>query len=393
MAEEIAEKNKRVNAINVVTLVLMVLSIANIAALIHVTYLNSQYYSVKYETTDDVINEIQEIYNKKYIKGKHSLKDAYETSLKGFVKGTGDKYGSYLSPEEAGRFSNEANSVLIGIGVEVSLASAEGDKTKVIIQEVYKGSPAEEGGLSKGDIIKTINTRDVSELSFASVMDSIRGESGEELNITIVRGDIEKNISLIRRQLDLMDVDYEILEGNIGYINLRRFSRETTNTFKQALNVMEEKGVNKYVFDVRGNGGGVLDTAVEITDIIVPKGLIVKVVNNKGEATDYNSDTNEVNGNMVVLVDHNTASAAELFTLALRDYGKAKVIGEKTYGKGTSLEVLKLKNGGMLLISTGLFYTKDSPNIEGVGLVPDIEVLGELEHADIQLERAIEVLK
>lgn len=174
----------------------------------------------------------------------------------------------------------------------------------------------------------------------------------------------------------------------------------TGDVFKDIMEELQKQGINKFVFDLRGNGGGLLDSIVETLDYLLPKGLIVRIEDRNGTITEFNSDRKYVEGEMVVIVNNETASAAELFTLALMDYNKATVIGTKTYGKGTSATTIPI-SAGSVNISTALYYTKSSPNIEGVGIEPDIVLEYESDvplykakySEDNQLQKALEILK
>lgn len=165
------------------------------------------------------------------------------------------------------------------------------------------------------------------------------------------------------------------------------------------MNELQNKGIDKFIFDLRGNGGGLLDSVVETLDYLLPKGLIVRIEDRNGTITEFNSDRKYVEGEMVVIVNNETASAAELFTLALMDYNKATVIGTNTYGKGTSTTTIPLSIGSVN-ISTNLYYTKSGTNIEGVGIKPDIVLeyksdvpLYRAKYSeDNQLQKALELL-
>ena len=391
--EENEVKVKKLRRIDAAMVLLLLFSAFNVVTLIHITLLNKQHYTMKYETADDVKNQIQSLYNEKYIKGAYSTADAYNDSLKGFVAGTGDKYGRYLTPEEAKVFTDGENNSLTGIGVEVALATDTSNKTKVAIQEVYTGSPAEEAGIKVGDTIETVDTKDVSKMSLTNVVSSMQGLSGTQLGLTLLSNGVEKNIKLKREVIKTTDVVYKVINGDVGYIKIKQFTENTATAFKEALNTMKEKKINKFIFDVRDNGGGVVETAVSIIKTVANKGLIVKTVDKTGKTAEYDSESDGVDGQMIVLVNKNTASAAEMFTLALRDCGKAKVVGEKTYGKGTLLQAIPLNNGGILILSTGLYYTRTTPNIEGIGITPDVVVTQPSGNSDTQLDHALEMLK
>lgn len=347
---------------------------------------------------NNILKEIEQYYNKYYIRDTSYLDNNVEDCINSFIKSTGDKYGMYINPEDAPKYLNELSNKLIGVGIDIQSKEQEDGTFIHYITEVYEGSSAYKEGVHVGDKLKSINEIDLDSTGLSDIAGIIKGNINESFNIEIDREGKFLNFNVVIGEIEINDIDFDVLEGNIGYIKIKHFASTTEDNFKEALKVLESSKVTKYVFDLRNNSGGIVESAVRIIDRIVPEGLIVRVEGLE-DSVEYMSDTNELEGDIVVLVNEYTASAAEMFTLALKDYNKATIVGKNTYGKGTQLSIIRLQNNGLLIMTSGLYYTKDSPNIEGIGIEPDITVdtsdniglkTGKID--DIQLEKATEIL-
>ncbi|MFQ8600542.1 MAG: S41 family peptidase [Oscillospiraceae bacterium] len=213
---------------------------------------------------------------------------------------------------------------------------------------------------------------------------------------------MDQSIDLVRRKMDIPTIDYRLIGAN-GFIRIKEFNDNTPEQFKAAIEDLQANGAKGLVFDVRNNGGGTIDSVAEMLDMLLPEGPIVTAYSKDGtEVVNKQSDANEINLPMCVLTNERTASAAELFACALRDYDKAKLVGTKTYGKGVMQRVFPLSDGSALDITIAKYNPPKSENYDGVGLTPDYEVKlsAELQNIfyelteinDPQLQKAIEVV-
>lgn len=338
---------------------------------------------------EDAINTLEEISN--YYEGLY-VNDIDYDNLKlnlvnALIQSYGDKYGEYLTPELAVDSKRQMNNLVYGIGVLVRAelgTDTETDETSktskddIYIIDVYEGSGAEEVGITAGCRLTKINGEDINfdEKSYNDIIDSIRGEENTTVNITYIDTDNkEHTVDVVRKAVTTNTVKYQVLDDNVGYIKIREFNSNTDEEFKEALEYMTENNISNFVFDLRDNPGGLLDSVVNTLDILLPNQTMLYVVDSNGDTVDtYKSDKDCMKFNSVCLVNENTASAAELFTQTLKDEKLTTVIGTKTYGKGTVCTVLTTSDGGSLQISTNKYLTPSKTCVEGVGVIPDIEM-------------------
>lgn len=284
-----------------------------------------------------------------------------------------DKYSSYLTPEEFDQMYMESYGNASGIGIYVS-NSDEG----IRVAHIMAGSPAEAAGLQYNDCIVAVSGQRVSKIGYNEAVTLVSGEKGTDVVLTVWRDGKEIDVAVTRGDYTPETVVSSVIEENgekLGYIRIIQFDQITVTQFKTAVEALLKEGCEKLVFDVRDNPGGELSAIVEILDYLLPKGPIIRLLDaDKNETQRYTSDKNEVDMPMVVLTSENTASAAELFTSALRDYEKAVIIGKTTYGKGCGQSYQALSNGGYISITTFYYNPPFGDNYDGVGITPNIEV-------------------
>jgi carboxyl-terminal processing protease len=262
------------------------------------------------------------------------------------------------------------------------------------------GSPAETAGVKAGDKITAVNGVLVSEVGYNAAVNMVAGENGTPVTLKVERDGTEQDITVIRGDYTAYTVIHSLMEENgekIGYVKIIQFDSITVTQFKNAVEELKASGCEKFIFDLRGNPGGELNSVVAMLDYLLPKGPIVHILDaDKNETQVYESDANEVTGEMIVLADGNTASAGELFTSAIRDFGEAgllevTIVGETTYGKGIMQTTYTLLSGGAFTLTTAkLLWPDKTTCIHGDGIMPTI-----LENAVEQgeaLNRAIEYL-
>ena len=291
--------------------------------------------------------------------------------LGGFVSGLHDKYSGYLNAEDSKDRSDRLSGAAEGIGITYM---KHPDMEAFYVIRVYKDSPAEKAGLLRGDIIVSVDGKDISETGFDTAVASIAREIGEELTLEFLRGDEKHEAEMTFSQVTVQTVFYEKIE-HFGYIEITSFNAETVPQFSAAITDLTEQGIKGLIFDLRGNGGGTVDSVGKILDTLVGEGTVMTVRYKNGK--EYQmvvSDEKEIDLPMAVLTDGNTASAAELFTATIRDFEKGVLVGTKTYGKGVMQNTYGLLNGASVVLTVAEFLPKSMESFNGIGIYPDIEV-------------------
>lgn len=306
-----------------------------------------------------------------------------------YVRLLGDYYGYYYAPTDYSDYTDDLEGEYTGIGVSVSVGAAGYAE----ILNVFPGSPAEEVGILPGDIIVAVEGEDFALIGYQNAIDRIRGAAGTTVNLTLERDGVRIGFSVPRRAVTEVTIDSRMLDGNIGYIRIVSFNERTYEQFVTAHRALDAEGAVAYIFDVRYNPGGTLNSVVAMLEYILPDGPIVHL-NYKNDIDDTTIDSiydihrgymdgvnrvyyenHAIAKPMVVLANGGTASAGELFTSSLGDYGVATVIGEQTYGKGVGQTSLPLANDGSAMVITVFSYDPPtSPNYDGEGIEPDMEV-------------------
>ncbi len=318
--------------------------------------------------------------------------------LKGYVSGLEDPYSHYMTPQEYQALQEKESGQTVGIGVTATI-SEEGYIHLIGIEE---GSPAEEAGLQPEDLIVGVQGKDVLSIGYEEAIELVRGEEGTNVVLTIRRDGRDKEYVITRRTFEVKTVDGKLLYGDIGYISITNFRDNTAAQFREELEALQANGAQSLVFDVRNNGGGLLHSLEEILDILLPEGEIATATYQDGTTeTVVYSDAAELELPMVVIVNENTASAAELFAASLRDFEKAELVGTTTFGKGIMQVTRKMEDGGGLTLTIATYQTTRSDCYHEVGVVPDVEVAAGEEtvikdadpQTDPQLAKAIEMLR
>lgn len=344
---------------------------------------------------------IEDYLRKNYLYSKDIKDEDLETGqLKGLVAGLKDPYSQYLTKEEMNKLSEQTTGKFQGIGV---IISPHEDGTVTVVSPI-KGSPAEKAGIESGDKILKINGVDFTSDKIDEASKAIRGETGSEVELLILKNDSKTTKELkVKRQEIKMDSIIKGKIGDVGYIGIIMFDTDTGADFKKALNELTKEGVKSLVLDLRGNPGGVVEAAVEIGDAILPKSNFCTLKDNKNEIVEsYKTDEKYNNIKMAVLVNEGSASASEILAGAIKDLNRAKIIGQKTFGKGVVQNVVKFPKGDGLKLTTSEYFTPSGDSINKVGIEPDIKVelnkaakgIG-IEHQkeDNQLQKALEILK
>lgn len=325
---------------------------------------------------------------------------SWEIVYKAVVQSLGDDYSYYLTAEEYTYVMDAGKGDFVGIGVH---ATYDVDTHGVYIFGTIPDSPAEKAGMLTGDVIIEVEGIKVNEENYYTALDNIAGVPGTEVSIKVLRGEETIDLKITRQQVDSENVLYEKLDNNIAFIRILSFSgTNVAEEFAKKLAKAQSDGCDKYIFDVRNNGGGYLDEIAAVLDLLLPEGPIINMVDKNGSVSTVNSDANCLDAYMVVLTNESTASAAELFSAALRDYGLAKLVGKTTFGKGTMQKTFSISDGSAIKLSIGYYNPPKNISYDKVGLVPDYDVDLKEEwetrffkmpkEEDTQLQRAIKIL-
>lgn len=337
---------------------------------------------------------------RKYI-GEIDDKELIDGAIKGYVAGLGDPYTVYYTKEEMDDIMEETNGNFVGIGIYMTL---DKEKNAITIVSPIENSPAEKAGLLPGDIITKVDGDSYSGEQLDEASNKIRGEAGTKVTLEIYRNNETKTFEITREKVLISHITTKVLENNIGYIAISDFDGGCAEEFKTKYEELQKKGITKLIIDLRNNGGGIVDEAIDIADMITEKGstlLITTDKNGKEELT--KAKTNPIiNMPVVVLTNGYSASASEILAGALKDNNKGALVGTKTYGKGVIQELHQLSDGSGLKITTNEYFTPNRKTINKTGIEPDVEIdlsdeaktkLQLTEKDDTQLQKAIEVLK
>lgn len=351
----------------------------------------------------DTVDKVDELtnYMDLYYYEDYDVQDVQDGLLEGVVSGLGDKYSAYYTAEEYKEQQLSTSGTYYGIGAALA---QDKDTMQVTITKIYEGTPSEEAGLKKDDVIVSADGTDATSMELTDFVKLIRGEEGTTVHLEIYRPSTEETLEfdVERKNVELPSVSSQMLENNIGYIQISEFQSKTAEQFESALSSLKDQGAQSLIVDVRGNGGGLVDSVVAILDDILPEGTVVYTEDKYGNRQDYTSSGDTyLDMPIAVLVDQNSASASEIFAGAIKDYNYGTLIGTKTFGKGIVQTVFSLPEGDAIKITTAKYFTPNGNYIHGVGIEPDIELEyqfmgGENDEysvdLDNQIQKAIEVL-
>ncbi|MBS6723304.1 MAG: S41 family peptidase [Clostridiales bacterium] len=291
---------------------------------------------------------------------------------KGYMAGLDDPYAAYYNAEEYEQLMADDSGEYVGIGVTVR---QDADTGYVVVEQVNKDGPAYNAGLLVDDIIMTVNGKDTAKLGLQSTVSEIKKDE-EPVLLTVLRGGETLEVTVDKSQIVMETVTWEMKENKTGYIAVSQFVENTSEQFDEAVASLTEEGMTSLIVDLRDNGGGLLTACLDLTSRFVPdEKLIVYTEDKEGQRTEYNSDSVDViDLPVVLLVNENSASASEIMTGCLKDYGIATVVGETTYGKGIVQNILPLPDGSAVKMTVSKYYTPNGNDIHEVGITPDVTV-------------------
>lgn len=339
---------------------------------------------------------IRTLLEKDYI-GELDDEQMIETAIKGYVAGVGDEYTVYYTEEEMDAQYDEAMGNYVGIGIYMIVNYEEGT---IEVVEPMENSPALEAGIQEGDMIISVNGEELTPENVRDLSNEIKGEEGTTVKLGIKRGEETLELEVERKRIEVSHIEARMLENNIAYIQVLDFDGGTAKEFKENYENLKEQGATSLIIDIRGNGGGVVDEAIDMLEMICEKDstLLIETDKNGNEEIIKSEENPIIDVPIVVLVNGNSASASEIFAGALKDHEKATIIGTKTYGKGVIQTLLRLADGSGLKMTTEEYCTPNRNKINKIGIEPDITVelpenVDEVtEENDTQLQRAIEEL-
>lgn len=321
-----------------------------------------------------------------------------EGAIKGYVAGLGDEYAEYYTPEEMSSELDEAMGNYVGIGIYMLIDKTDGT---IVVSQPIEGSPAEAVGIKAGDVIIKVDDEEVTKDNVTDMSNKIKGEEGTKVRIEVKREEETLNFEVERKRIVVSHMTASVKEENIGYISITDFDGGTAIEFKTKYEELKKKGIQSLIIDIRNNGGGVVDESLDILDMLCDKDetLLITVDKSEKEVITKSKQDPIIDVPVVVLVNEYSASASEILAGALKDNGRAKLVGTKTYGKGVIQTLMKLSDGSGLKMTTEEYYTPNHNKINKVGIEPDYEVeLPEgitklTDKNDTQLQKAIELLK
>lgn len=347
--------------------------------------------SLDYASVNQVYSELVKKYD-----GKLDQTALLTGLKKGLVEAAGDPYTTYLDAEEAKAFSEQLSGAFSGIGAELG---KEG--TNIVVVAPISGFPAEKAGLRSRDVVVSIDGQDATNISVDEAVKRIRGEKGTQVKLVVVRGEKERlELAITRDVITIPSVESKMLDKNIGYIRVSRFSDDTVRLAQEAAEGFRQDGVKGVVLDLRGDPGGYLNAAVGLSSIWLDQNQLILQEKRDGKVVEsFRSDKKGIlfGTSTVVLINEGSASASEITAGALKDNNVAQIVGTKSYGKGSVQEFSRLGDGSVLKVTVARWFTPAGKNIDKEGIEPHIKV--EMTEADFvakkdpQLDRATQLLQ
>lgn len=346
------------------------------------------------------LQTLEKMVDQYYYLGEVTDEEVRDGVYKGLLSALNDPYSEYYTAEELASMMEQSEGIYYGIGAYVSLDSATGLPK---ISGVIKNSPAEEAELRANDLIYEVDGTSTYGMSLTEAVAMIKGPEGTDVQLTLIReGESDYlELTLTRQRVESPTVEFSMEEDDMAYIQVTEFDDVTVDQFAEALAMARGSGAKGIILDLRGNPGGNLSTVVEMCQMILPEGMIVYTEDKNGRREEYESDgSRELELPLVVLVDMNSASAAEIMAGAIKDYGIGTLVGTTTFGKGIVQQIMPFRDGSAVKLTISAYYTPSGKNIHGTGIEPDVvcEFDGEAyyaseDHPDNQLEKAKEVLR
>ena len=331
------------------------------------------------DLTNEELKKLELVYNtlvNGYVDKNISKEDLINGALKGMAEATGDPYTNYLVNDETAAIDETMTGSFGGI-----VAELRSENNRVIISNTREGTPAQKIGLQENDAILKVNGEDMEGKSISYVVSKVRGEVGTDVTLTIQRGtqELEVKITLAKIAIETVKGTVDSTDSTIGHVQINSFAKNTAKEVEKAVTDLREKGVKKFIFDVRYNPGGLLDQAIMIANMFLDEGkTILNVENRDGQIKSYKASkdygTFKITEPYVLLVNEGSASASEILAAALKESADAKLIGKKTYGKGTVQSVIEVGDNAELKYTIAKWLTPNKTWIHKTGIEPTEEV-------------------
>ncbi len=337
--------------------------------------------------------EIQRVIQNNYLEDADEQQQTDYMYL-GQVAGLGDEYSTYYTAEEYEAVQRKQAGSYMGIGISIAVSGE--DDSQVVITECLQDYPASDAGVEVDDVILEVNGESTEGKTSSEVAAMIQGSESNTVVLTLQRGDEDPfELEIEMTEMEQTYVAGEMLDDTVGYISITQFTGVTSSQFKTAYGELKIQGMEKLIIDLRDNPGGLVDSVCDTLSQILPEGVIVYTVDKNGNRSERTCDgSGAISIPLAVLVNGESASAAEIFAGAVQDYKVGTIVGETTFGKGIVQDAFRLSDGSYLKLTVSKYYTPSGNNIHGVGITPDVEVeMDSDSEKDIQLEKALEVVE
>ena len=377
------------------SIILTILLTTVIVSMVTIIIMNNNEQTSLLNRIDGKLSSIEQIVDKDYL-GEIDENKIFDETIKGYVEGLNDEYSQYFTKEELDKYKTDnIEGQFVGIGVYII---QDTEKNAIRVLAPIKGSPAEKAGILAGDYIVKVDDQAYTGEQITEATNKMKGKEGTKVKIQIIRDEKNLDFEVERANVRVNPVEADIYEENIGYLKISSFDQGSGSE------ELKEKNIKSLMIDLRNNGGGIVDEAIEIADLFTNKDSTLLITKDKhgNENISKAKKDKVIEVPIIVLTNENTASASEILAGALKDNNVAKIVGTTTFGKGVIQELLTMKDGTGLKLTTNEYYTPNRNKINKVGIEPDekIELPEEYKNilsipkeVDTQLNKAIELLK
>lgn len=383
------------------SIILTILLTTVIVSMVTIIIMNNNEQTSLLNRIDGKLSSIEQIVDKDYL-GEIDENKIFDETIKGYVEGLNDEYSQYFTKEELDKYKTDnIEGQFVGIGVYII---QDTEKNAIRVLAPIKGSPAEKAGILAGDYIVKVDDQAYTGEQITEATNKMKGKEGTKVKIQIIRDEKNLDFEVERANVRVNPVEADIYEENIGYLKISSFDQGSGSEVTKKVEELKEKNIKSLIIDLRNNGGGVVDEAIEIADLFTNKDSTLLITKDKhgNENISKAKKDKVIEVPIIVLTNENTASASEILAGALKDNNVAKIVGTTTFGKGVIQELLTMKDGTGLKLTTNEYYTPNRNKINKVGIEPDekIELPEEYKNilsipkeVDTQLNKAIELLK
>ena len=383
------------------SIILTILLTTVIVSMVTIIIMNNNEQTSLLNRIDGKLSSIEQIVDKDYL-GEIDENKIFDETIKGYVVGLNDEYSQYFTKEELDKYKTDnIEGQFVGIGVYII---QDTEKNAIRVLAPIKGSPAEKAGILAGDYIVKVDDQAYTGEQITEATNKMKGKEGTKVKIQIIRDEKNLDFEVERANVRVNPVEADIYEENIGYLKISSFDQGSGSEVTKKVEELKEKNIKSLMIDLRNNGGGIVDEAIEIADLFTNKDSTLLITKDKhgNENISKAKKDKVIEVPIIVLTNENTASASEILAGALKDNNVAKIVGTTTFGKGVIQELLTMKDGTGLKLTTNEYYTPNRNKINKVGIEPDekIELPEEYKNilsipkeVDTQLNKAIELLK